>query len=79
MLHIGIIPQKLKIALVTPIFRANESNKFKNYRPISVLTCFSKLLEKFMYKRLIKFIDLIKTPIQIQKKSIHGICYNRDG
>ena len=29
----------------------------KNDRPISVLTCFSKLLEKLMYKRLIKFID----------------------
>ena len=33
-LHTGIIPQKLKIVLVTPIFKANESNKFQNYRPI---------------------------------------------
>jgi hypothetical protein len=40
------IPDDLKIALVTPIFKANENNEFKNYRPISVLTCFSKLLEK---------------------------------
>jgi hypothetical protein len=53
----GIIPEKLKIAVVTPIFKANESNKFENYRPIYVLSCFSKLLEKLMYKRLIKFID----------------------
>ena len=53
----GIIPEKLKIAVVTPIFKANESNKFENYRPISVLSCFSKLLEKLMYERLIKFID----------------------
>jgi hypothetical protein len=45
------------VALVTPIFKANENNEFKNYRPISVLTCFSKLLEKLMYKRLIKFIE----------------------
>jgi hypothetical protein len=42
----------LKKALITPVFKANE-----NYWPISVLTCFSKLLEKLMYKRLIKFIE----------------------
>ena len=53
----GNIPDKLKIALVTPIFKANEKNKFTNYRPISVLSCFSKLLEKLMYKRLINFIE----------------------
>jgi hypothetical protein len=53
----GIIPEKLKLAMVTPIFKANENNKFENYRPISVLSCFSKLLEKLMYNRLINFID----------------------
>ena len=41
----GIIPDKLKIALVTPIFKGNERNIFENYRPISVLNYFSKLLE----------------------------------
>jgi hypothetical protein len=34
----GIIPEKLKLAIVTPIFKANENNKFENYRPISVLS-----------------------------------------
>lgn len=29
----GIIPDQMKIALVTPIFKANEENKFENYRP----------------------------------------------
>ena len=53
----GLIPKKLKVALVTPIFESNEENKFENYRPISVLTCFSKLLEKLMAKLLTKFID----------------------
>ena len=53
----GTIPDGLKIALVTPIFKANENNEFKNYRPISVLTSFSKLLEKLMYKRLINHIE----------------------
>jgi hypothetical protein len=53
----GLIPNTLKIALVTPIFKANEKCLFENYRPISVLTCFSKLLEKVMYKRLISYIE----------------------
>ena len=53
----GSIPDKLKVALVTPIFKGNDDNKFENYRPLSVLNCFSKLLEKLMIKRLTKFID----------------------
>jgi hypothetical protein len=53
----GTISGDLKIALVSPIFKANENKEFKNYRPISVLTCFSKLLEKLMYKRLINHIE----------------------
>ena len=53
----GKIPKFLKIALITPIFKANESNLFENYRPISVLTCFSKLLEKLMYKRFYNYVE----------------------
>ena len=69
----GIIPDKLKIALVTPIFKANENNKFENYRPISVLTCFSKLLERLMYKRLIKYVEKNK----IVSKHQNGLSKNR--
>ena len=42
----GTIPDPLKVALVTPIFKENEKNKFQNYRPISVITCFFKNLRK---------------------------------
>jgi hypothetical protein len=56
----GKLPKSLKIALVTPIFKANESNLFENYRPISVLSCFSKLLEKLMYKRLYNYVETKK-------------------
>jgi retron-type reverse transcriptase len=47
----------LKLAIVSPIYKANENNLFENYRPISVLTCFSKLLEKLMYKRLYNYVE----------------------
>jgi Notch-like protein len=53
----GKIPNFLKIALVTPTFKAKENNLFENYRPISVLTYFSKLLEKRMHKRLINYVE----------------------
>ena len=69
----GTIPDKLKIALVTPIFKGNENNKFENYRPISVLSCFSLLLEKLMYKRLIKYIEKHKIVTEQQ----YGFRKNR--
>ena len=45
------------MAIVTPAFKSNDKESFSNYRPISVLPCFSKILEKLMYKRIIKFLD----------------------
>ena len=48
----GIFPDELKIARVTPIYKTGDENDFRNYRPISVLPCFSKMLERIMYKRL---------------------------
>jgi len=53
----GIIPNALKIARVTPVYKANSKENFSNYRPISVLPCFSKVLEKLMYKREITFLS----------------------
>ena len=42
------------LALVTLVYKANDREKLSNYRPISVLPCFSKILEKVMYKRMYK-------------------------
>ena len=53
----GIFPEKLKIAKVTPIFKKGATNLFTNYRPISVLPVFSKILEKLMHARIMSFID----------------------
>ena len=40
-----IFPDDLKIARVTPIIKAGDNKELGNYRPISVLPCFSKILE----------------------------------
>ena len=48
--------EELEIAQVTSIFKADDVNKLGNYRPISVLLCFSKLLERILYNRLFKYL-----------------------
>ena len=44
----GIFPDDLKIAKVTPIYKANNSSNSSNYRAISVQPGFSKMLERIM-------------------------------
>ena len=41
----GCFLEELKIAWVKPIYKADDVNKIGNYRQISVLPCFSKMLE----------------------------------
>ena len=52
----GIFPFELKIANVVPIFKTIDEMVFSNYRPVSVLPVFSKLLERLVYNRLIAYI-----------------------
>ena len=48
----GIFPEKMKIAKVIPLFKNGAPENIANYRPISVLPCFSKVLERIMYNWL---------------------------
>ena len=48
----GIFFDELNIAQITPIFKDGDNEELGNYRPISVLSCFSKVLERVMYNRL---------------------------
>ena len=54
----GVVPDEMKIAKVIPIFKSSDRNSITNYRPISLLTSFSKLLEKLMYDKMISFLLL---------------------
>ena len=44
----GNFPEKLKLARITPVFKKGSRSDIDNYRPISVLSSFSKLFEKAM-------------------------------
>ena len=41
---------------MTPIFKSGDKLDVGNFRPISVLPCFSKILEKLMYNRLYRYL-----------------------
>jgi len=51
----GYFPSKLKIAKITPIHKSGSTCKATNYRPISFLSPFLKILEKIIYTRLNRF------------------------
>ena len=52
-----VFPDDIKIARVAPIYKAGDISSDKsNYRPVSVLPCFSKILERLMYNRLYKYL-----------------------
>ena len=51
----GVFPDEMKIAKVSPIFKGGNNLQAENYRPISVLPVFSKILEKIMYSRVYNY------------------------
>ena len=48
----GIFPERCKFAIIRPIYKKGEKKEIINYRPISLLTSMSKVLEIIMFKRL---------------------------
>lgn len=56
-LQCGIVPNAMKLAKVIPVYKAKCKETFGNYRPISLLSCISKILEKVVHKRLLNFLD----------------------
>ena len=52
----GCFPSLLKRALVIPIHKKNSTSEITNYRPISILSIFSKIYEKLMKKTLTSYL-----------------------
>ena len=65
-LKYGQFPDQIKNARVTPVFKSGENSDVTNYRPISVLPCFSKILERIMYNRL--YDHLVQNNILYKKQ-----------
>ena len=57
MLSSGVFPTRLKFAEVKLIYKKGDKNVTFNYRPISLLTSFSKIFEKVIYNRIYHHIN----------------------
>ena len=53
----GEFPSIMKLAEVVPLYKNKEHYLESNYRPISLLTTISKILEKIMYQRVYSFLQ----------------------
>jgi hypothetical protein len=53
----GIFPTRLKYATIKPILKNRDKKNVANYRRISILPSFSKILENIMYIRLINHLE----------------------
>ncbi len=53
----GTVPSQFTLARVLPVFKKGIQTLCENYRPISLLSIFNRILERLMYKRLISYIE----------------------
>ena len=53
----GEFPIVMKLAEVVPLYKCKEHFLETNYRPISLLTTMSKVLEKIVYQRVYNFLQ----------------------
>jgi hypothetical protein len=53
----GCVPSQFKFAKVIPVFKSGDRRLMDNYRPISLLNVFSKVLEKIVHTRLSNFLE----------------------
>ena len=51
------VPEEMKIARVKPLYKKNSSLETGNYRPVSILSVVSKILEKSVHSQLVAFLD----------------------
>ena len=54
----GYVPTNTKIAKVIPIFKKGDALETNNYRPISLLPSFSKVLERIVFIRVTAFLNM---------------------
>ena len=50
------LPMEWRVHLIKPIFKSGDNTSVRNYRPISLLSLVSKILEKLVYNSIVDFI-----------------------
>ena len=57
----GVFPDIWKLARVTPIHKSGSKTDVNNYRPISVISVFSRMLERLTHDQLFEFLKINKS------------------
>ena len=63
----------MKMAKIKPIFKKGDKQNVQNYRPMSILYGFSKILGTLIHNRLLSFINKESTLANVQ----HGFRENK--
>ncbi len=65
-LRLQVVPQMWKQANVIPIHKKKDKDIAGNYRPVSLISCVGKLMEKVIFKRVYNFLHSqnVLTPMQ---------------
>ena len=73
----GIFPDALKVGKVTPPHKKDSCDNLSNYRPISILSVFSKIIEKLTYDHLYGFLDKFELlyPLQFGFREKHSTTH----
>ena len=53
----NIFPNQFKLANVTPLYKKDDPLDVTNYRPISITSGFSKILEKILHKQITEYLE----------------------
>lgn len=71
--HEGIFPERLKKTVICPIYKKGNRNSVENYRPIALLSVFSKIVEKAFCNKLVHFLE----KFSLMSDSQHGFRRGR--
>ena len=56
-LCVGKFPTRLKVVALLPIYKKADETKLENYRPIALLSIFSKIIEKVISNKIMEFLN----------------------
>ena len=60
---------------MVPLFKSGDKSDVNNYRPISLLPVFSKVLEKVVYSQMIDHLGAVITPVQFGFRKKHSTVH----
>jgi len=72
-MSVGKVPADWKAAFITPLFKKGASSDPSNYRPVSLTSVFSKLMERVIVTNLLNYLSSHK----LINKQQHGFLSRR--